>query len=132
VFAAIGGVVVASLLRDGATLNPLILILLVVPLVGVHQGLVRTAQELEVDGSTLRWRGLVGPWRSAPLSALRRVEQSENTYWLDLSNDLGVSVGTSGFPVSLASPRRIRVRAGAGLLPFLVALQERVPGLQLS
>jgi hypothetical protein len=131
-FVVISVVVIANALRHGATFSPIFLVALIVPLIGVYQDLVRTAHELEVDGSTLRWRGLVGPWRNVPLAELRRVAQSGSSYWLELTNDPGVSVGAKGFGVSVTSSRRIRIRAGDGLLPFLVALREQVPGLELA
>jgi hypothetical protein len=131
-FVVISAVIIGNALRHGATFSPVFLVALIVPLIGVYQDLARTAYELQVDGSTLRWRGLVGPWRNVPLAQLRRVAQSGSSYWLELTSDPGISVGVRGYGVSVSSPRRIRIRAGDGLLPFLVALRERVPGLELS
>jgi hypothetical protein len=131
-FVVVSVVFIANALRHGATFSPFFLLFPIAPLVGVYQDLIRTANQLEVDGGTLRWRGLAGPWRNVPLSQLRRVTQSGSSYYLELTNDAGLGVGAKGFRVSVSSPRRIRIRAGDGFLPFLVALRERVPGLELS
>jgi hypothetical protein len=124
-------VIIATRVRSGATVGPILLIALISALVGTWLALGRAAYELEVDETALRWRGLLGPWRSVPLASLTRVGQSGNSYWLELTGGPEVSVGTTRFGVSLSSLRRINIRAGEGLLPFLVALQKRVPGLEL-